>query len=87
MQKKILQWDSDAWDDYLYWQIQDKKMLKRVNQLIKDILRNPFEGLGKPEPLKNNLTGFWSRRIDQEHRIVYAIEEDRVIIFSCRGHY
>ena len=70
-----------------YWQSQDKKMLKRINQLIKDIKRNPFEGIGKPEPLKSNLTGFWSRRIDEEHRIVYAVEEESVIIISCRGHY
>ena len=62
-------------------------MLKRINQLIKDIKRNPFEGIGKPEPLKSNLTGFWSRRIDEEHRIVYAVEEESVIIISCRGHY
>lgn len=62
-------------------------MLKRLNQLIKDIKRNPFEGIGKPEPLKGNLTGFWSRRIDDEHRIVYAVEEATVIIISCKGHY
>ena len=62
-------------------------MLKRINQLIKDIKRNPFEGIGKPEPLKENLTGFWSRRIDEEHRIVYAVEEESVIIISCKGHY
>ena len=62
-------------------------MLKRINQLIKDIKRNPFEGIGKPEPLKENLTGFWSRRIDEEHRIVYVVEEESVIIISCKGHY
>lgn len=87
MQIKVIQWDFDAWEDYLYWQGQDKKTLKRINQLVKDIRRNPFEGLGKPEPLKGNLTGFWSRRIDEKHRIVYAVEDSTVIIISCRGHY
>lgn len=87
MQVKRLQWDFDAWNEYLYWQTQDKKILKRINQLLKDIRRNPFEGIGKPEPLRGNLTGFWSRRIDSEHRLVYAVEEETVLIFSCRGHY
>lgn len=87
MQLKMIQWDFEAWEEYLYWQMQDKKMLKRINQLIKDIQRNPFEGIGKPEPLKGNLTGFWSRRIDEEHRIVYAVEKEMVIIISCKGHY
>ncbi|MDO4773054.1 MAG: Txe/YoeB family addiction module toxin [Bacillota bacterium] len=87
MGTKRIQWDQDAWEDYLYWQTQDKKMLKRINQLIKDISRNPFEGIGKPEPLKGNLSGFWSRRIDEEHRLVYSVEEDLVLIFACRGHY
>ncbi|MGI5099124.1 Txe/YoeB family addiction module toxin [Treponema vincentii] len=87
MQNKLIQWDLDAWNDYIYWQTQDKKILKRINQLIKDIGRNPFEGIGKPEPLKGNLTGFWSRRIDEEHRLVYAVEENAVLLISCRGHY
>ena len=87
MQLKMIQWDFEAWEEYLYWQMQDKKMLKRINQLIKDIQRNPFEGIGKPEPLKGNLTGFWSGRIDEEHRIVYAVEKEMVIIISCKGHY
>lgn len=87
MQVKRLQWDFDAWNEYLYWQTQDKKILKRINQLLKDIRRNPFEGIGKPEPLRGNLAGFWSRRIDSEHRLVYAVEEETVLIFSCRGHY
>ena len=87
MQLKMIQWDFEAWEEYLYWQMQDKKMLKRINQLIKDIQRNPFEGIGKPEPLKGNLTGFWSRRIDEEHRIVYAVEKETVTIISCKGHY
>ena len=87
MPAKSIQWDLDAWEDYLYWQGQDKKILKRINQLVKDIGRSPFEGIGKPEPLKGNLTGLWSRRIDAEHRLVYAVEDERVLIFSCRGHY
>lgn len=87
MQTKKLQWDLDAWEDYLYWQSQDKKILKRINQLLKEISRDPFEGIGKPEPLRGNLTGLWSRRIDGEHRIVYAVENDTVFIFACRGHY
>ena len=76
-----------AWDDYLYWQRTDKKILKRINQLIKDIQRHPFEGIGKPEPLKHQLVGMWSRRIDEEHRLVYAIVEDDLIIVQCRYHY
>lgn len=87
MQIKGIQWDLDAWEDYLYWQAEDKKILKKINQLIKDIMRTPFEGIGKPEPLKGNLSGLWSRRIDGEHRIVYLIENNIVIIFACKGHY
>jgi len=87
MQIRMIQWDFDAWEDYIHWQIQDKKRLKRINQLVEDIRRNPFNGIGKPEPLKGNLEGFWSRRIDNEHRLVYVVEEGLVIIFSCRGHY
>jgi len=83
---KIL-WEDEAWDDYLYWQSKDKKVLKRINALIKDINRNCFEGIGKPEPLKNNLAGYWSRRIDEKNRIVYFIKENVVYIISCRGHY
>lgn len=77
----------DAWTDYLYWQTQDKKILKRINQLLQDIERNGYSGIGKPEPLRGNLAGFWSRRIDDEHRIVYRVSEDRVEIIQCRGHY
>ena len=77
----------EAWDDYLYWIETDKKKLKRINQLIKDIDRNPFEGIGKPEPLKANLQGYWSRRIDQEHRIVYAIVNNQIVYISVRYHY
>ena len=87
MQIKELKWDFDAWEDYLYWQSQDKKILKRINQLIKDMRRDPFNSIGKPEPLKGNLTGLWSRRIDERHRIVYLIENEALLIFSCKGHY
>ena len=77
----------DAWADYLYWQCQDKKTLKRINQLLQDIERNGHSGIGKPEPLRGDLSGFWSRRIDDEHRIVYRISEDRIEIIQCKGHY
>lgn len=87
MQERSIQWDFDAWEDYIYWQTQDKKTLRRINQLVKDIQRNPFDGIGKPEPLKENLTGFWSRRIDEANRLVYTIEGSSVLIISCRGHY
>ncbi|KMJ46981.1 Txe/YoeB family addiction module toxin [Xenorhabdus khoisanae] len=76
-----------SWEDYLYWQQTDKVILKRINQLIKDIRRHPFEGIGKPEPLKYNLAGFWSRRITEEHRLVYSVEEDQIMIAACRYHY
>jgi toxin YoeB len=76
-----------AWEDYLYWQSNDKAMLKRINELIKDIRRSPFEGIGKPESLKHQLTGFWSRRINQEHRLVYMAIDGAVIIAQCRYHY
>ena len=80
-------WSDHAWEDYLYWQTQDKKILKRINQLIKDIDRNGYEGLGKPEPLKYELQGYWSRRIDDEHRLVYRIVDNNIEIVSCRLHY
>ncbi len=82
-----LLWDERAWQDYLEWQQQDKKTLKRINTLIKDIQRNTFEGIGKPEALKGNLSGFWSRRIDEKNRIVYCQKDDFIIIASCKGHY
>ncbi len=82
-----LLWEERAWDNYCYWQFQDKKTLKRINMLIKDIQRNPFERIGKPEPLKDNLSGFWSRRIDEENRIVYTITNDSILIIACKGHY
>lgn len=78
---------SKAWDDYLYWQQMDKKTIKRINDLIKDIKREPFSGIGKPEPLKHNLTGFWSRRITGEHRLVYRILDKGLEIAACRFHY
>jgi toxin YoeB len=77
----------DGWDDYLYWQTQDKKTLKRINHVLREILREPFIGIGKPEPLRENLTGYWSRRIDDTHRLVYAIEEKAIIVLACRYHY
>lgn len=77
----------ESWQDYLYWQQTDKKMLARVNTLIKDILRSPYEGLGKPEPLKHQYRGFWSRRIDAEHRIIYRITDEGLWIIKCRFHY
>ena len=87
MAYKKLQWDGDAWADYIYWQSQDKKTLKRINLLISDILRNPYEGIGKPEALKDNLSGLWSRRIDEKNRIVYIVNNDTVTIISCDNHY
>jgi toxin YoeB len=76
-----------AWEDYLYWQQTDKKILKRINQLIKEIQRSPFQGVGKPEPLKHGLAGYWSRRINDEHRIVYKVENKSVYIAQLRYHY
>ena len=82
-----LSWTLAAWKDYEYWQVQDKKTLKRINKLIHDTLREPFEGIGKPEPLRENLSGFWSRRIDEKNRIVYVEDESALTIISCRYHY
>lgn len=83
--KKI--WFDEAWEDYTYWQTQDKKTLKRINMLLKDIERGNFDGIGKPEPLKGDMSGFWSRRIDDVNRLVYRIRGDVVEIVSCKGHY
>ena len=83
----ILCWADDAWDDYLYWQQTDRKVLKRINDIIKDMKRNPFEGIGKPEPLKHQWSGYWSRRITEEHRIVYKVESNHLYIAQCRYHY
>lgn len=82
-----LAWDESAWEDYLWWQTQDRKVLKRINALIRDIDRNGNEGLGKPEPLKHGLSGYWSRRITDEHRLVYKIVNGEIRIASCRYHY
>ena len=77
----------NAWEDYLYWQKTDKKLLKRINLLIRDITRDPFDGIGKPEPLKHALSGYWSRRINDEHRIVYKIDQESLLIVQLRFHY
>ena len=85
---KRLAWTDEAWKDYIYWQTQDKKTLKRINRLLDDIKRNdPFKGIGKPKPLRENLSGFWSRRIDDTNRLVYAIDEVYITVISCRYHY
>lgn len=80
-------WTHTAWKDYLYWQSTDKKKLKRINELIKSILREPFQGIGNPEQLKHDLQGYWSRRIDSEHRLVYSFENNTLEIIACRFHY
>ena len=82
-----LSWDEAAWEDYLHWQGEDRKILKRINLLIKDVQRNGNEGIGKPEPLKHGYHGYWSRRITAEHRLVYKIEGDELRIAQCRYHY
>ena len=82
-----LLWEERAWGDYLYWQMQDRKTLKRINDLLKDVQRNAYEGIGKPEPLRENLSGCWSRRIDETNRLVYRIEAGSLYILACRGHY
>jgi toxin YoeB len=84
---RLLSWTDDAWSDYVYWQGQDKKTLKRINKLITDTKRSPFEGIGKPEPLKENLSGFWSRRVDESNRLVYAVNDSHITVISCRYHY
>ena len=80
-------WFDEAWEDYLYWQTQDRKTLRRINLLMQNIERNNFTGIGKPEPLKGEFAGFWSRRIDETNRFVYRIRDGRLEILSCRGHY
>lgn len=84
---ELLAWTREAWTDYVYWQSQDKKTLKRINKLILDAQRGPFEGIGKAEPLKENLAGFWSRRIDDTNRLVYTVDKKQITIISCRYHY
>ncbi len=83
----ILTFSENAWDDYLYWQKTDKRVLNKINDLLKEIRRTPFEGLGRPEKLKYDLAGFWSRRIDQEHRLVYQVNENEILVYACRFHY
>ena len=83
----MISFEDTGWDDYVYWQTADKQMLRKINQLIRDIQRDPFDGLGKPEGLKNDLSGFWSRRISSEHRLVYRIDDGELVIAQCRGHY
>ena len=80
-------WSDEAWENYLDWQMQDKKTLRRINLLIKDAERNPYTGLGKPEPLRGDLSGFWSRRIDDKNRLIYRFSSDFLEIASCKGHY
>tara|TARA_B100001063_G_scaffold45281_1_gene39030 strand:- start:127 stop:390 length:264 start_codon:yes stop_codon:yes gene_type:complete len=87
MSSRLLSWTDEAWNSYVYWQTQDKKTLKRINKLIVDVKRSPFDGIGKPEPLKENLSGFWSRRIDDTNRLVYAVDETAITVISCRYHY
>jgi len=82
-----IKWAESAWEDYIYWQKTDKKITQKINLLIKDIMRHPFDGIGNPEPLKHNWTGFWSRRINKEHRLIYAIEKEELLIAQCRFHY
>ena len=82
-----LTWSISSWEDYLYWQKVDKKMVKRINELVKNSMRTPFEGIGKPEALKGDLQGYWSRRITSEHRLVYKYENEQLLIAACRYHY
>nr|VFJ75460.1 MAG: toxin YoeB [Candidatus Kentron sp. FW] len=82
-----LAWTKRGWADYVHWQKQDKKTLKRINALITDMIRTPFEGIGKPEALKQDLSGFWSRRIDETHRLVYVVDDSYITVISCRYHY
>lgn len=83
----ILAWTKESWLDYTYWQTQDKKTLKRINKLILDTQKSPFDGIGKPEPLKENLAGFWSKRIDDSNRLVYAVDDNQLTIIACCYHY
>ena len=84
---KSLSFLEEAWDDYVYWQTQDKKTLRRINQLLRDVQRSPLEGIGKPEPLKEDLAGCWSRRIDASNRLVYRVTDETIVIVQCRSHY
>lgn len=82
-----IQWEERAWEEYIFWEETDKKTLRKINALVKEMMRTPFSGLGKPEPLRGDLSGLWSRRINYSDRIVYFVQEDTVFIISCRGHY
>lgn len=82
-----LTWTFAAWEDYFYWQNQDGKRVKRINRLITECMRTPFEGIGKPEPLRGNLARFWSRRIDEHHRLVYCVDNHDLVVIACRYHY
>lgn len=82
-----LAWTKEAWSDYLYWQGQDRKTLRRISKLIVDVQRSPFQGIGKPEALQENLAGFWSRRIDETNRLVYVVDDDQLTLIACRYHY
>ncbi|MCK4504878.1 MAG: Txe/YoeB family addiction module toxin [Candidatus Aegiribacteria sp.] len=84
---RCLAWTDSAWSDYLYWQGQDRKTIKRINRLIRNTMQTPFKGIGNPEPLKANLSGFWSRRIDDTHRFVYGVSETHVTVIACRYYY
>jgi len=84
---KFLRFDPNAWADYLYWQANDKVVLKRINALLQDIMRSPYEGIGKPEPLKHQYSGCWSRRITGEHRLVYIVDQTNITLLQCRFHY
>jgi toxin YoeB len=83
----LITFTQNAWEDYTYWQSIDKKILKKINELLKDIKRSPFDGIGKPESLRYDLGGYWSRRIDQEHRLVYQVKDDLILVYACRYHY
>jgi toxin YoeB len=87
MARKNLVFTPESWSDYIYWIGQDKKTVKRINKLLADTLRSPFEGLGKPEPLKENYAGLWSRRIDDKNRLVYAVSDEAISVIACRFHY
>jgi toxin YoeB len=83
----IVSFDKNGLEDYIYWQTQDRKTLKKINQLLSDIVRSPFSGIGKPEPLKEDLSGCWSRRIDDKNRLVYSVNTDSILVYSCKSHY
>ena len=85
--QRLIAFSNAAWQDYVWWQTQDRKTLHRINLLVEATLREPFTGIGKPEPLRENLSGYWSRRIDESNRLVYAVEDDQIVVIGCRYHY